>query len=98
MEDDAVQFSAVRARFNPKRLDTLRPELCGALGAEAVFMYAWPIEEADGGPYVGQWALTTFDPRFLDLWVPEEDLEVLGAADLKEFYPARVDFPETIGG
>ncbi len=51
------RYSVVRAVFNPKRLDTLRPECLPFIGKTGLFQAMWKIDEEDGGPYVGQWAM-----------------------------------------
>lgn len=75
---DIQPWDKVTARFNPKRVETLKPELLGAIGVTAEFRCSWIIDEEDGGPYVGQGAFHTDDKRFHYLWVPSEDLEVEG--------------------
>jgi hypothetical protein len=72
-----MPWTEVTARFNPKRLESLKPELKSAIGVVAKFRYAWTIDEDDGGPYVGQIAFLTDDERFQHLWIPTEDLEFL---------------------
>lgn len=66
--------------FNPKRRDTLRPEMIPLIGLEFKFRYAWTMD--DGDPYPGQVAWT-FDRRMLesdgflpehDRWIPDEDI------------------------
>jgi len=41
----------------------------------------WIIDEDDGGPYVGQWAMQACAENGIDWlplgWVPEEDISVL---------------------
>ena len=77
---EIAQFGRVSARFEPKRLDTLRPEARPHVGQTFEWLASWKITEEDGGPYVGQWAFTlaygpdyeTAAPNFG--WVPEEDL------------------------
>ena len=69
----------LRARFEPKRLDTLRPEARPFVGQTFKWMASWKITEEDGGPYVGQWAFTLSYSSVNEGqqnfgWVPEEDL------------------------
>ena len=68
----------VRARFEPKRMETLRPEARPFIGRTFEWMASWKITEEDGGPYVGQWAFTlSYSPENEGLnfgWAPEEDL------------------------
>lgn len=81
MLSETIQpWDKVVARFNPKRTQTLRPELASVVGVTAQFTCSWIIDEDDGGPYVGQGAFLTDDERFRHLWVPQEDLEIVGIA------------------
>jgi hypothetical protein len=62
-----------RARFEPVRRDDLRPGMADYIGTEATFEAGWRIDDEDGGPYVGQWAMLT--PRgWPCVWVPLCDL------------------------
>jgi hypothetical protein len=70
-------WEKVVALFNPKRKETLKPELLAAIGVTAEFRCSWIITEEDGGPYVGQGAFHTDDERFHHFWVPSEDLELV---------------------
>lgn len=62
------QYGRVRAIFEPKRLDTLKPAARKFIGREAVFEALWQITEEDGGSYIGQFAMST--PRD---WVTNSD-------------------------
>ena len=70
------QFTKIRARFQPKRFEP-KPQLKELVGSTFEFEYVWFIEESEHSKFAGQWALTTDDPRFNGLWVPEEDLEIV---------------------
>jgi hypothetical protein len=72
---DLQRFDEVVATFQPKRLDTLKPEAAAAVGYRGRFRVIWEITEEDGGPYVGQWAFEFCDRGLRQGWVPEEDLE-----------------------
>lgn len=61
------------ARFNPKRTDTLRPELMPLIGVVAEWRHAGTGGE--GEPYPGQQRWIAQDERFDGLWAPSEDLE-----------------------
>ena len=51
------------------------PELVKVINAEAVFTYAWQMDEDDPRP--GDWVLTTEDKRFGGYWIPESDLVII---------------------
>lgn len=63
----------MRATFNPKRLDDLRPELIPLIG-ETV---EWRCDDygREDDPYPGQYRWTTDDARWRGRWAPDEDLE-----------------------
>lgn len=66
----------MRARFEPKVLDTLRPHLVPLIGHEGEWELAFRQDE---GPYAGQncYYLDRGDPRYRETrakWVPAEDL------------------------
>lgn len=67
--------------FEPKNMDTLKPEALPYVGRLMTFQALWIITEDDGGPYVGQWAMgPAYDPDEEDMeifpfgWVPSEDI------------------------
>ncbi len=62
----------VKATFNPKRTDDVRPELTPLIGKSTEFYYAWIMDDEDQFPNV--WALASFDREF-GYWVPEFDLD-----------------------
>ena len=70
--------------FEPKRLDTLRPEAKPLVGQTFKFRYAWTMDEDD--PYPGQvaWIIDRADEDRLHLpdeqrgwWYPDEDIREL---------------------
>jgi hypothetical protein len=67
--------SKVLARFNPRAVDDLMPDLVKAIDTEAVFTYAWQMDDDDPRP--GDWVLTTEDERFCGYWIPESDLVII---------------------
>lgn|GEM_PF-1717388 len=75
-------YDLVRATFAPKRIDDLKPEAAWWVGKTASWRVAWLITPEDGGPYVGQWAMTLSresdaetGPHNAVGWVPSGDLE-----------------------
>jgi len=74
--------SKVLARFSPRTADDLMPELVKVINAEAVFTYAWQMDEDDPRP--GDWVLTTEDKRFGGYWIPESDLVIIKKCDRAE--------------
>ena len=62
----------MRARFQPTRVDNLRPELAPLIG-EVVEWRCFDYGEADAR-YPGQYRWTTDDERWQGWWVPDEDL------------------------
>ena len=72
-------FQKVYATFNPKHLETLRPEARQYIGKELMFQASWKITPEDNETYAGQWALIPEDHKLLIGWVPEEDLENIEA-------------------
>lgn len=69
----------MRARFQPKRTDNLKPEAVAVVGHILDWEYGWTITERDGGPYVGQTAWLPTDRRLRLGWAPDEDLERIEA-------------------
>ncbi len=72
------QFDRITGFFEPKRIDTLRAESKLFAGQYLTFEALWLIDEDDGGPYVGQWAMRPIDENgdWLPMgWVPEEDIK-----------------------
>jgi hypothetical protein len=65
----------VLARFQPRVADDLVPVLLKVIDTEAVFTYAWQMDEDD--PFPGEWVLKTEDERFGGYWVPESDLTII---------------------
>ena len=65
----------VRARFQPHDVDALVPELVELVDTEAVFSYAWQMDEDE--PFPGEWVLKTHDKRFANHWIPERDLAII---------------------
>ncbi len=61
------------ARFSPKRLDDLRPEMRPLIGVVSTWRYAFT--GAADEPYPGQQRWQSEDGRFGPYWVPAEDLE-----------------------
>jgi hypothetical protein len=74
-------YEKVQAYFEPKRTETLRDEARPFIGKLMTFEALWLIDEEDGGPYVGQWAMRACAENGLDWlplgWVPEEDIRIL---------------------
>lgn len=73
------RYQKVIAKFNPKRLETLKDEAKPYIGKELILIAAWPITKEDGGDYVGQWAFTGFYKNLG--WIPEEDLDDIKILD-----------------
>ena len=75
------QFEKVQAYFEPKRVETLRDEAKPFIGMLMTFEALWLIEESDGGPYVGQWAMGSSAANGIDClpfgWVPQEDIRIV---------------------
>lgn len=63
----------VLARFHPRVVTDLMPELTRVIDAETVFTYTRLMDEDE--PFPGEWILTTADKRFGDYWIAERDLE-----------------------
>jgi hypothetical protein len=63
----------ITAKFMPKRLDDVRPELVPLIGEKATWRYAGTGRH--GEPYPGQHRWDTRDERFQGHWAPDEDLE-----------------------
>ncbi len=77
-ERDATPHSR-RARFSPKRVDTLRPSMGAHVGKVFRFDYAGLSDENE--PYPGQWRWMFGREHDDELggdrgrWVPDEDLD-----------------------
>lgn len=71
------RFSKVTAIFkpHPDYKHTMRKSLLSLEGEKAEFRYIWHMDENDSFPNV--WALETEDKRWLGLWIPEFDLEII---------------------
>lgn len=77
------RFDVIEATYNPKALETLRPRARAGIGERRFWRCLWPIEEEDGGPYVGQHAWEWIaDPDAIAPvvkpyigWAPTEDLD-----------------------
>jgi len=65
----------VLARFHPRVVADLMPELTRVVDAETVFTYTRQMDEDE--PYPGEWVLQTDDQRFGSYWIPESDLEII---------------------
>ena len=63
------QFERVQAYFEPRRVETLRDEAKPFIGQVLTFEALWIIDEEDGGPYVGQWAMRAIGENDID-WLP----------------------------
>ena len=75
------QFQKVRAVFRPRRTDDLHNNSSQYIGQEFTWTAAWMITEEDGGPYVGEWAMTLAyrddgEQPVNFGWVPSGDLEI----------------------
>ena len=55
------QFEVITGYYEPKRMDTLRDIAKPFIGKLLNFKAMWLVDEEDGGPYVGQWAMEPFD-------------------------------------
>jgi hypothetical protein len=66
---------SVLARFQPRVVDDLMPDLEKAIGSDAVFTYTRQMDEDE--PFPGEWVLKTDDERFGGYWIPECDLEII---------------------
>ena len=73
LDEDRLYAERPVARFNPKRLTDLRPEMRPLVGVIATWRYAF-TGFADE-PYPGQQRWQSEDKRFGPYWVPAEDLE-----------------------
>jgi len=66
----------IEATFNPKIVETLRPESKEHVGKRYIFKYCWHVTEEDGGDYVGQPVFANYDNHVSYFgWVPLEDLD-----------------------
>ena len=65
----------VLARFQPKRVDNLVPELTRLIGTETVFTYTRQMDEDE--PFPGEWILNAKDERFGRYWIPERDIQII---------------------
>lgn len=74
-EDPRLGGKKYIAIYNPKNLETLRPEMTELIGQKATFKPLWIIED---GPFVGQWAFEVV-PEWskFNYWIPEIDLDDL---------------------
>jgi len=71
-----AQFAVIRARFEPKRRDNLRPAAVASIGLETTWRAMYVMDE---GEYEGQMAFITQDPAInVGGWVPECDLVPVG--------------------
>ena len=74
------QYEIVDAIYQPLRTDDLKPGMPEWIGRRENWHALWMIDEDDGGPYVGQWAMQPIvanhqpHPDFPYLWVPQCDL------------------------
>jgi hypothetical protein len=71
MERTAIgKWDYVRARFDPKWPDALRPAAVAFIGGEGIFQAGWIC---DDGPHAGDWAMTT-PMSWPFAWLPFGDL------------------------
>lgn len=71
------QSEKITGFFEPNIKETLREEAKPFIGQLLEFEALWLINEDDGGPYVGQWAMRAIgkDGDWLPFgWVPLEDI------------------------
>jgi hypothetical protein len=75
------QFEKVKARFEPRRVDDLRPGTKEFMGPVLEWETSWRITPEDGGDYVGEWAMSLTTRCLYSLpvhppfaWVPSGDL------------------------
>lgn len=70
-----VSGDQVSAKFQPRRLDDLKPDAARFVGRSGIFEALWVIE--DGYQYAGEWAMRM--PPDWDgqtwVWVPSGDLD-----------------------
>jgi hypothetical protein len=71
--DRYPQSFRIRAKFMPKRVDTLRAEFSRFSGQSFEFSYVGRGDPDE--PYPGQWRWICVEPREFWAWVPQEDLE-----------------------
>lgn len=80
-------FDVVTATFRPQRTDDLKPHTRNWVGVRMRWCAAWEIDAEDGGPYVGQMAMTPHDPTPAGLepigWVPLRDLANVEAPNVE---------------
>lgn len=85
------KFDRVTATFRPRRLDDLHPSALDAIGARCVWECLWIINEDDGGPYVGEFAMRPLNdclhPR---VWAPSGDLIDVEPFVERVFEPPKV--------
>jgi hypothetical protein len=67
--------SNVLARFQPRVVDDLVPELVKVIGTETVFTYTRQMD--DDEPFPDEWILNANDERFGGYWIPERDIEII---------------------
>lgn len=72
------RYDEVVATFKPLRMDDLKPHARAWVGVRMRWLAGWEIQPEDGGPYVGQMAMTPHEPTPAGLepigWVPLCDL------------------------
>ena len=72
------QFDKIIAKFNPKKVDDLKPLVELNIGVEGVFQASWIIED---GEYEGQWAMcpdySNENIKWNFTWCPECDLDII---------------------
>lgn len=83
MIDRNAEARVIEATFNPKRLDTLRPEAEPFIGKRLEWTRGWEIEDGDSSVYQGQvaWIPRRWEDREVG-WIPSEDLEDQRPVDL----------------
>lgn len=69
-----AQFDLVLGRFNPKNVETLRPEYRQHIGKVFTYEVVWVIEE---GTYAGQLALLNYSDKTQLHWFPSCDIDIL---------------------
>jgi hypothetical protein len=81
------RYDVVLATFQPRRTDDLKEHARAWVGVRMRWCAAWEIDEDDGGPYVGQMAMTPHDPTPPGLewlgWVPFCDLADVEAPNVR---------------
>jgi hypothetical protein len=64
----------IMARFVPKRIDDLRPEMAPFIGATCEWSFSGT--SGDDEPFPGQWRWTPLPEEWGFWWAPDEDLEL----------------------